>query len=108
MNAPIRQARVNLNDYPPEIASELRYSAREHMLADFWRSQERFNEAIAGGCPALEREVYAHIFDAMRFIRNEEKSLACLRLAKSALEEFVTEVVDDEYYRMALDHVEAE
>jgi hypothetical protein len=94
-------------NYPPDDApecpwreAEIAYEARELYLHDFWKSQEWFYEVFSA-CPSVEQAILVHLFDAMRFLDDEEKSRACLALARAGVSELAAEIIPKDYYRMA-------
>lgn len=97
----IRKPRVDLNDYPPWVASEFRYNARALFLEDFWQDQEQFDEALR--CVGTERTVNPTLRTAMVLAEKEpERALTFLKSAKKALDDFAAEIVPDEYLVMAV------
>ena len=94
-----------LNDFPPWIASEYKATARELQIADLWADKERFLEAFSC-CSGLD-PVLLNLFAAMKPGASVAVQRFALELAREKLELFVTECIDDEYLRMAINGVAA-
>src|SRR3990167_4257783 len=93
-----------LNDYPPWQASEYKATARELQIADFWESRERFLEAFSV-CPGLDAVLH-NLFVAMNPHESAAVKLIGLDMARKCLEDFVCEVLDDEYLKLAINGIE--
>jgi hypothetical protein len=51
----------------------------------------------------LEKGALVHLFDALRFLYKgkDEQVIASLKLCKAELDSFASEIIPNEYYRMA-------